>query len=1118
MHRHSPWGFLALLAVSVALVASAQTQAPPGAAAPPKGKAPAPARKAPKAPPPPVTSLDVTVTDPAGKPVAGAFVMALPAQGAYRPFGGLAMEKIRSTLTGAEGRAKLESLPPGPWNVRVHARGFVPQSLRRVASGPLAVRLEKGGSITGIVREGRTSRPVPGARVSVPASFPVTGGWDEEATRNETTTDAEGRFRLDGIGRTPANLVARAPGFDQGAREARQGESVEVFLFPGAILAGSVRDDEGRPVKGAEVRAEWDRSRIAPPTERTDARGEFLIPGVRPGEYTVVAREGGRAPGIAVVVVEPEAEARVEVLLSEGGFVTGRIVDPDGRPLAGRLRLEVVDEQRLAASTSERIAADAKADGTFALGPLPLGALGIAVAAPRHATRRIEVTTTRRGAVDLGDVVLETGLVIRGRVRDRQGNGLEGASVRARLRRPGERSLGEATSEADGEYVVAGLTPGTYRLTAALPGYATASATAPAGGDPVDLVMEAGGEIAGRVVDAAGQPAEDATLAAEWAGEAEAASPGGAFGTPEEGDGRFVLRDLAAGRYVVQARAAGKGEASISGVRVVAGRRTEVGTLRLAGGGIVRGTVVDADGQGVPGATVVAERDLMVQSGDLVDQTGSSGAFEIRGVPAGRASVMASHPAYASPKPVVVEVDPEKEPAPIRIVLLEGARVEGRAMHRDGRPFATGRVRFSSLEPGEEGEGHVPAPVRPDGSFVIDHVRAGRTRIELLAPSAPGALTGLVSREVVLRDGETATVDFSLRDVVVAGTVTRGGQPAPGVRVSLRSLEGAPMTLYMGVGAGGLEARSGPPFLIATTREDGGYELVVFTPGRARVGLEAVSGIERYPDREVEVPDVDRFELNLEIAETQVSGTVVDKESGDLVSDATVRIRRSSARTGPDGHFTVSVEPGEQQLGATAPGRKLVVLTLNVGPAGLSDVRVEMERGAELRGRVVDTAGRPAPNLEVVASDASSVFAEVAYTLADGSFRMGGLGEEPYTLVSGGDLTGWAVRGNVTPGNEPVTLALRPGGRVAVRVLGADGRPVRDAYPDVQRVNGLAVAMPGGSGSTDANGFVEIGAPVGLVEVEAATREATGRGSVTVTAGATVPLEIVLQAQPPKQP
>ena len=50
---------------------------------------------------------------------------AVPVQGAYRAFGALASEKVRSTVTGREGKAKLESLPRGPWNVSVHARGFV---------------------------------------------------------------------------------------------------------------------------------------------------------------------------------------------------------------------------------------------------------------------------------------------------------------------------------------------------------------------------------------------------------------------------------------------------------------------------------------------------------------------------------------------------------------------------------------------------------------------------------------------------------------------------------------------------------------------------------------------------------------------------------------------------------------------------------------------------------------------------------------------------------------------------------------------------------------------------------------------------------------------------------
>ncbi len=248
--------------------------------------------------PPPVTSLEVAVTDPAGKPVEGAFVMAVPVQGAYRSFGGLAPEKVRSTVTGREGKATLESLPPGPWNVTVHARGFVPQPTRRVASGPLAVRLEKGGVITGVVREGDGNRPIAAARVAVESGLSTPEGWSAEATRHEAVTDAEGRFRLEGIGRAPVRLSARARGFGRAERSGvRAGTSVELFLFPGATLAGTVRDDGGRPVKGAVVRAVGDTSWSAPPTERTDERGEFEMAGIAPGEYTVVAREGGRAPG-----------------------------------------------------------------------------------------------------------------------------------------------------------------------------------------------------------------------------------------------------------------------------------------------------------------------------------------------------------------------------------------------------------------------------------------------------------------------------------------------------------------------------------------------------------------------------------------------------------------------------------------------------------------------------------------------------------------------------------------------------------------------------------------------------------------------------------------------------
>jgi hypothetical protein len=46
--------------------------------------------------------------------------------------------------------------------------------------------------------------------------------------RNEATTDAAGRFRLDGIGRSPMTVAARARGFGRAERtDVRAGEAVE---------------------------------------------------------------------------------------------------------------------------------------------------------------------------------------------------------------------------------------------------------------------------------------------------------------------------------------------------------------------------------------------------------------------------------------------------------------------------------------------------------------------------------------------------------------------------------------------------------------------------------------------------------------------------------------------------------------------------------------------------------------------------------------------------------------------------------------------------------------------------------------------------------------------------
>ncbi|MFN8090789.1 MAG: carboxypeptidase-like regulatory domain-containing protein [Vicinamibacteria bacterium] len=891
------------------------------------------------------------------------------------------------------------------------------------------------------------------------------------------------------------------------------------FLFPGAGLTGIVRDEAGRPVKDAEVRLEADGFAPPVPPEKTDATGEFTFAGVVAGEYIVVARQGARAPALAVVNVDSGASATVSLTLTAGSYVVGRVVDAAcGRSPAacGSMRTTAGGSRW---PSPERISATAGTDRRFALGPVPPATLGLRVFATGHVERSLDAPVPASGrTIDLGDVTLDDGLAIRGHVRDAARNPISGALVRATVS-GGEDGPPEVETDAKGAFVVAGLAAGRYDVRAEAAGFAWGAAVADAGGTPVTVVLEAAGSLTGRVVDADGAAVDDARVEVESPG----ASGNRRFAATRssEGDGGFTLRDLAPGAYALVARASGRGEASMSGVRVRAGATTALGTITLPSGGVVRGSVVDSDGRGIPGATVSVDREGARRRRPTEAQTDSSGAFEVRGVPAGVMRVVANHIAYAEAQPVTTEVDPDKEPVPVRIVLFRGGTIEGRVTRRDGRPFTAGRVDAVSQR---RRSGETAAAIGADGSYRVEHVPPGRVTVTVMAstPANPVVLGGgedvlssIASRDVEVHEEETARVDLALRDVVVAGRVTRGKQPTAGVAIGFMDARGGTvMTVY---GVRSPVSEPGPPPMNAVSREDGTYELVVFTPGRHSVV--ATIGAQTVPGRDVDVPDVERFEYDLEIGSATVSGVVVDAEGGAPVSGASLYAQRqeadewsASAEAGADGRFSFGVEPGDYRLRVRAVDRQPIDMPLSVGAAGVSDVRVEMQRGLAISGRVLDATGRPTPGLAVAALEVPGAYGARSIAVGDGSFRIAGLADKPYRLLCGTAALGYAVRDGVKAGREPVTLRLRQGGRILVRVVDAAGQPVVGAAVFLARLDGFAThAISEGPHPTEDGGIASVSSPEGLATVRVAgPGEDAATGTVAVRAGETAALTITL--------
>ena len=117
----------------------------------------------------------------------------------------------------------------------------------------------------------------------------------------------------------------------------RAGKAVTV-MKKGVPIEGRVVDAEGKPVAGALVLSS-DRqmdlySELDQFAVRTDDKGHFRTGQVKAGEWFLLARARGHSPGENHVRIGT-AVPQVEITLGRPHTFHGRVVDPDGKPVAG---------------------------------------------------------------------------------------------------------------------------------------------------------------------------------------------------------------------------------------------------------------------------------------------------------------------------------------------------------------------------------------------------------------------------------------------------------------------------------------------------------------------------------------------------------------------------------------------------------------------------------------------------------------------------------------------------------------------------------------------------------------------------------------------------------------
>ncbi len=310
----------------------------------------------------PTGSLSGTVTG-GGTTLANAWVSLSPVDSR-----GTVSGPVRRTATDSSGRYEFLGLPAGPVKVQVKAPllgelvdTYWPGAYTFAAAGAIDVtagrstadiELPVGGSVRGQVVEARTGRPIDGARVSASIADDASSGSLGAAL----PASGPGLFSLTGLPPVAMELsVSLPPGspylapaqdpsgpagalrIDGGARTT----GVTIGLRAAAEIAGTVRDDAGTPVAGADVRLTGCLP-ACPPHATTDAAGRYRLAGVAPStDLAVVAQPawgllGPWYPSREVTARVPDLEVgegdvvdSVDLTLTRPAFVNLDVIGAD---------------------------------------------------------------------------------------------------------------------------------------------------------------------------------------------------------------------------------------------------------------------------------------------------------------------------------------------------------------------------------------------------------------------------------------------------------------------------------------------------------------------------------------------------------------------------------------------------------------------------------------------------------------------------------------------------------------------------------------------------------------------------------------------------------------------
>lgn len=656
---------------------------------------------------PPSRSLTGRVMDELGRPVPGAVVHAVSRRIA------LPVEAVAD----GHGAFNLQGLGEGPFFLLAEKDGWLPGASPQADAGsePVLVLTAPRTLEVAVTHGGKP----------VEAKVQLAG---DHLARDAVARGGLARFE----GLFPDTLVVSAAAGNLAAPPRtltleQPVTHVTMEMEQGGRLMVTVVDEAGQPVPKPKLTLATVVSEMV--TERVGQTGELMALGpLALGEYVLRASAEGFTATEQPVTVKA-GESAIEVVMSRGIVLAGRVFDEYGRPLPG-VGVSVMPIQETVYSGE---------DGRFSIG---VPNKGLYILEAHHSDwggARVEVTAPANNV----EVRLEprAGVVV---MVEADGRPVEGASLV--LWGGGASFHSDRPSGADGKLVMRGIPPGTYSFAAEHPRFLPSdkAQVTVTEGEParVTASLHRGASIVGDVVDERGQP-----LAGVWI----SGFPDGPPPATSDASGHFELKPLWPDRYYrLEARhpryeLADRAMAQPGGEPLKLVMREKVQ---------VRGRVVEKDGTPVKRFEVDSET---VSAPD--------GRFEVYVSPTVDGNVLViSSPGF---EPALVDVPESKDVGDV--VLSRSPRLEGMVRDASGAPVPDAVVSCSVCD--------TQAVTDASGHFSLSR-GAGTRSFSVIARK--GRLSG--TREATDSEGTVEVVVQSL--VHLTGRVfLPDGSPAAGQQI-----------------------------------------------------------------------------------------------------------------------------------------------------------------------------------------------------------------------------------------------------------------------------------------------------------------------------------------------